>query len=191
MENKKNPKKVSAGKRSRAQGKAFELRVRKDLIEKGWIVDKWNNNVECTTYNKETGRDPEDWGVCKLIPAKAKWAGPGRPMMMGAGFCDFIAFKTIETIELEGGTFDEVKKGKYYEVIGVESKMTGVLDKLEKEKCKWLLENNIFSKILIAEKTKVKNRIVVKYTDFQEKYSGIDKLLPFELRFGRGDSIKI
>ena len=50
------------GKKSRASGQRFELNVRKDLEEKGWIVDKWTNNVEITkektwavkTKNKDT-----------------------------------------------------------------------------------------------------------------------------------------
>jgi len=57
-----------------------------------------------------------------------------------------------------------------HKFIGVESKMTGELDREEKEKCKWLLDNKIFSQILIAEKTKVKNRVVIVYNDFKKKY---------------------
>jgi len=135
-----DPKKVARGKKSKAAGSQFENRVRADLEEKGWIVDKWTNNVSDS----------------KLVKAKAKWAGPNRPMMMGAGFPDFVCFRT----NLDSG----------YEVIGVESKMTGELDKLEKEKCVWLLDNQIFSKILIAEKTKLKNRVLIVYHDFKIKY---------------------
>ena len=138
-----DPKKVARGKKSKAAGSQFENRVRADLEEKGWIVDKWTNNVSDS----------------KLVKAKAKWAGPNRPMMMGAGFPDFVCFRIIATNNLY-----------WYEVIGVESKMTGELDKPEKEKCVWLLDNQIFSKILIAEKTKVKNRVVVVYHDFKIKY---------------------
>ena len=58
-------------------------------------------------------------------------------------------------------------KKVFYEVIGVECKMKGILDKLEKEKCRWLLENHIFSKILIASKTKVGRKIVIKYKEFE------------------------
>ena len=36
------------GKKARASGMRFELSVRKDLEEKGWIVSKWQNNVEFT-----------------------------------------------------------------------------------------------------------------------------------------------
>jgi len=166
--------KVKRGKKSRAQGGAFETRVRADLEKEGWTVDKWSNNVELPrdrilmdvvpmtkklkdgTWTKAAPRFPA------LVKAKAKWAGPGRPMMMGAGFPDFIVFRLKENV-----LFPELKD---YEVIGVESKMTGELDRAEKEKCAWLLENNIFSKILIAKKTKVKNRVVIVYEEFKEKY---------------------
>jgi len=33
------------GKRSRAAGARFELKVRKDLEEKGWITDKWTKKI--------------------------------------------------------------------------------------------------------------------------------------------------
>jgi len=46
--------KIEAGKKSRAAGQRFEKRVREDLIKKGWIVDKWTNNVEF--YNDSAGK---------------------------------------------------------------------------------------------------------------------------------------
>jgi hypothetical protein len=48
--------------------------------------------------------------------------------------------------------------------------MNGELDREEKEKCKWLLDNGVFSQIFIAEKTKVKNKVVIVYHDFKMKY---------------------
>ena len=36
---------VKRGKKNRASGAAFEKRVRLDLEEKGWIVDRWTNQV--------------------------------------------------------------------------------------------------------------------------------------------------
>lgn len=42
----KEKAKIKSGKLSRAAGARFELNVRKDLEEKGWIIDKWTNNVE-------------------------------------------------------------------------------------------------------------------------------------------------
>ncbi len=37
---------VKRGSMSKSSGSAFELKVRKDLEEKGWIIDKWSNNIE-------------------------------------------------------------------------------------------------------------------------------------------------
>lgn len=172
-------KKVKQGKKSKAQGSQFELRVRVDLESKGWICAKWTNNVEIfgeTKYDLDKKNEFGEWvktetikkSMGNLVRAKAKWAGPNRPMMMGAGFPDFIAFRQIE---LEVGEFLGVKiKTKPYEVIGVECKISGELDRAEKEKCKWLLEQGIFNYILIAEKTKVSNRVVIVYHDFKGKY---------------------
>ena len=42
----KDPKRVSQGKKNRAAGARFELKVRKDLEDKNWIVSKWMNNVD-------------------------------------------------------------------------------------------------------------------------------------------------
>ena len=136
---------IKRGGKSRAQGGQFELRVRKDLEEKGWVVDKWSNNVDL------------EKGI--LHPAKADWKfNPFRKIMMprgqGTGFTDFIAFQGMEN-----GS---------YKVIGVEVKMNGVLSRIEKEKCMWYLENGIFSEIWIARKVKEKNRIRVEYSDVKE-----------------------
>ncbi len=157
------------GKKNRATGAAFELRVRKDLESKGWVVDKWSNNVEFdkneSTVNPELsefkgivrkefagGQWIKKITYGKLVPAKNKWAGPNRPMMMGAGFPDFSCHFINEV------TMD---------IIGVEAKSNGRLSKQEKEKCRWYLDNKIFSKILIAFKTKKKNRIKVNYKELK------------------------
>lgn len=128
----KDPKKVADGKRSKRLGSDFERRVRLDLEEKGWIVDRWTNNVEG-----------------KLVPAKTN-----RFQMRNTGFPDFVAFQKI---------------GCVYEIIGVECKMNGKLDKEEKEKCGWLLENEIFEDIFIASKHKEKNKVKIIYEEFKWK----------------------
>jgi len=150
----KDPKKVAMGKKSRASGADFERRTRKDLEEKGWIADKFSNNVELVD-EKILSKDGNRIG--KLTPAKHKFCGIGRPMSMGTGFPDFIAFRIS----------DSFGPHNYYEVIGVECKTNGYLDKIEKEKCKWLLENKIFSKILISYKEKEGRKIIVKYKEFK------------------------
>lgn len=151
-------KNVIRGKKSRASGADFERRVRKDLTEEGWIVDKWSNNVS-DVFEQDIGEY-----VRELIPAKNKWAGPGRPMMMGAGFPDFIAFKIRN--EWKHPITEDIQE-TIYSFIGVECKVGKYLDKIEKEKCQWLLDNKIFSKIIIAYKTKEKNRVKVNYIKFQ------------------------
>lgn len=150
------------GKKNRASGAAFELRVRKDLESKGWIVDKWGNNVE-------TGDDKKGWLVkdlWKLIPAKRKFNAFSKVMGIGTGFPDFMAF----TYSDSNATYP-VGPPYYLSginvVIGVECKVGKYLDKIEKEKCKWLLDNKVFGKILIASKTMEKNKIKINYEEFK------------------------
>jgi hypothetical protein len=131
---------ISRGKKSRASGARFELKVRKELEELGWVVDKWTNNVDLE--NKH------------VIPARRKFNPFSKVMSIGTGFPDFFASKHLGN-------------GKY-ELIGIEVKSKGFLDKEEKEKCKILLDKNIFSKILIARKSNVRGK--VDYVDFSEKW---------------------
>ncbi len=133
---------IKKGKISKSRGARFELKVRRNLEEKGRYVDKWNNNVDLEEN--------------KLIIAKKKYNPFKKAMTLGTGFPDFIAFKKIY-----GGT---------YSIIGVESKINGTLSKIEKEKCKWYLENEVFSEIWIAKQKKVGRKIEVEYVDFREKY---------------------
>jgi len=139
---------ITKGKKSRAKGISFELKVRKDLEEKGWIVDKWSNNVDLAQQ--------------KLTPAKKAWKfNPYLKRMVqviqGTGFPDFIAFQLM----------NETKKN--YKVIGVEVKTNGYLDKEEKEKCKWFLKNKIFSEIWIAKKKKQGRKSEIEYKTFYDK----------------------
>lgn len=130
----------SQGKKNRATGSRFELRVRKDLEEQGYIVSKWMNNVDLQDK--------------KIIPAKRKYNPFLRALSVGTGFPDFICFKP---------------KGKGT-VIAVEVKVRGYLDKTEREKCKFYLNQNIFSKILIAKSIKNGRNINIEYIDFKSKY---------------------
>lgn len=129
------------GRLNRAKGQRFELKVRKELENERWVVDKWTNNVDLEEQ--------------KLIKAKRKFNPFMKILGIGSGFPDFIAFRP---------------KGKNYEIIGIEVKTNGYLDKNEKEKCKWLLKNNIFSKILIAKPIREGKRIKVEYIDFSDKW---------------------
>ncbi len=144
------------GRKNRQAGAYFERRVRADLQKKDWIVDRWTNNVRL------------DEEYCGIVPAKTN-----RFNMRNTGFPDFIAFhhvfwnkhKDIVDEILKFTSFPYISDGKIGDlknVIGVECKSGKYLDKIEKEKCKWLLQNNIFSKILIASKGKKRGEIVYK-----------------------------
>ena len=70
----KDPEKVAQGKRNRRIGAEFEKSTRNLLEMKGWIVDKWTNNVDLQTN--------------EIIQAKSN-----RFMSRTTGFPDFIALK--------------------------------------------------------------------------------------------------
>jgi len=149
----KKKSKVLSGRKSKAQGTQFEARVRKDLEEKGWIVDKWSNNIELCSEVGGRGS-----GVGKLVPCRRVFRpiGGGRSVMtIGTGFPDFVAFE---------------RRGDLYKVIGVEVKMNGTLSREEKVKCSWLLEEGVFSEILVARKIQERKggRIRIEYLDFLE-----------------------
>ncbi len=127
------------GKLARASGARFELKVRGELESQGWILDKWTNNVDIETKG--------------LIKARRKYNPFFRALSVGTGFPDFVCFR---------------KKGKLYEIIGVECKSKGLLDREEKEKCRILLGKGIFLKILIARKSK--KRGAIDYDNFEDKY---------------------
>lgn len=133
---------IKRGKSSKSRGAKFELKVRKDLENKGRVVDKWTNNIDLEKN--------------KIVSAKRKYNPFRRAMTIGTGFPDFISIKHIE----EG----------VYSVIGVEVKRNGKLSKIEKQKCAWYLNNKIFSQIWIAKAVKKGRRIEIEYIDFSEKY---------------------
>ncbi len=143
----KNKSKVKKGRRSRAGGAKFELKVRQDLESKGRIVDKWTNNVDL-----EKG---------KITQAKRKFNPYSRVMTIGTGFPDFISVKEVHD--------------HLYSVIGVEVKKNGILSRIEKQKCAWYLQKGIFSEIWIAKGVKKGRKLEVEYEDFKEKYG--DKFL--------------
>lgn len=148
----KDPKKVKRGEKSKRDGAAFELRVRKDLESQSWIVLKNPNTVIENKFVK---------GKSKYNPFTK------RLMMNSGGFPDFICMK--KKLTKFQSTLNKSKvKTNYYEVMGVESKTNGILDKPEKEKCNWLLEHNVFSKILIASKYKEKNKIKIRYKEYEK-----------------------
>ena len=141
-----SPKKhdwVKQGKKNRASGMVFETKVRNELENMGRIVSKWMNTIDYERNNK--------LGI--LVPAKRKYNPFLKTMVIGTGFPDFICFK---------------KAKENFEIIAVEAKKNGYLDQIEKGMCHWLLENNIFPRVLSAKKAKKRGEI--EYVDFKEKY---------------------
>ena len=127
------------------QSQRDEELLRKHLEENGWITDKWTKNVDL------------DKG--ELVPARRKFI-PGKGFLgIGMGFPDFIAFKQVV-----GRKVDDFHA---YKVIGVESKMNGSLDKIEKERCQFLLDKGVFKHVLVASKGEKKGS--VEYVDFLTK----------------------
>ncbi len=133
------------GKKSRAKGQRFEAKVRQDLENMGWIVSKWMNTVD---YDKANG-------IGKIVPAKRKYNPFLKALSIGTGFPDFVCFKRNS----DGN----------YEIIGLEVKGNGYLDPNEKGMSIWLLENKIFSRMLIAKNSDEKGKI--DYIDFSAKYN--------------------
>jgi len=165
--------KKTQGKKNRVAGARFELSVRKDLEKSGWIVSKWQNNVEFDRIIDESEKKGKGILIKKmhiqgrLIPTKRKFNPFKKALGLGTGFPDFIALTRTDSnatwpIQNEDGTFGLSGVRCW---IGVEAKLNGYLDKEEKLKCKWLLENNIFSKILIARKGEKRGEII--YDEFK------------------------
>lgn len=128
--------KIILGKKSRAAGARFELKVRKMMEKDGWVIDKWTNNVDLEKN--------------EIVAAKRKFNPYTKILSIGTGFPDFMGFKPSK-----------------FNIIGIEVKSRGYLDKKEREKCKFLLEKNIFSKILIAKRGEKRGEI--EYIDFRKK----------------------
>ena len=158
------------GKRNRASGLRFERIVKDDLISKGLFVSKFQSTVD---FNFENKLDKEikknvwkDYIEGKKVPyvLGLQSAKGNRFRARTLGFPDFIVWGIITKND-----YTYIKNGPLFDVIGVEAKSDGYLDRIEKAKCKWLLENQIFSSILIAKKIKVGRKIVPKYIEFEVK----------------------
>lgn len=171
------------GKRNRARGKAFELKVKSDLESKGWIVIRWDKNIEFGNLlqsnelskkqlsdlkklmekNKETyfcGADVSTERIGKLIQSKPKFNPFTHSLMMNSsGFPDYICISQNISGNCLGWQVQLVEcksgdeKHKY-------------LDFIEKEKAKWITEN-LHIPVIIANKIKVGRRIEIKYLEFQ------------------------
>lgn len=148
----KDPVKVAMGKKSRAAGQAFEKKVRADLEKKGWTVDRWSNNVEFKDYGPGEHESGGVGTLGSLIQAKPKFVFNPKIkrwilLSNSSGFPDYIAFSY-----------------PFIPPTGFECKTNGKLEPLEIKKCKWLLENRKFSKIMIAKKGEKRGQII--YEEF-------------------------
>lgn len=156
------------GRKNRKKGKDFENKVMKDLESKGWIVARWTKNVE---FEELPDDDGSPWTQGELVNCKPKFNPFSKSLMMNSGgFPDFIAYQNMvnskhEALFAEGGVepFGDIEI-RLSGIIGLECKSNGYLDKIEKEKCGWLIENKIFSKIFIAKKGKKRGEII--YEEF-------------------------
>jgi len=158
------------GAKSKAAGKAFEDKVYADLEKKGWIVSRWMKSVS-DFPESNISLPSEEREDRKLIPARPAIRPTRRgPLLISTwtGFPDFIAFREVTSISgrTTGRVIDNFEE-TIYTLRGVECKMTGKLDREEKEKCEYLLESNTFSKILIASKGKKRGEII--YEEYETK----------------------
>jgi len=136
------------GRTARASGARFELKVRALFKKTNWILDKWTNNIDLEKQ--------------EVVPAKRKYNPFQKMLVVGTGFPDFVGIRRFE---------------EKYDVIGIEVKKNGYLSHEEKLKCKFYLQNKIFSKIYIAKEIKDGRKTEIELIDFQDKYKNkYDKL---------------
>jgi hypothetical protein len=149
------------GKRNRQKGLVFENKVRGDLENKGWIVTKWMNTVD---FERDC-----------VTAAKRKYNPFTKALAIGTGFPDFLCFK---------------KNENSYDILGVEVKTNGSLDKFERGQGIWYIEKGILPNILIAKKKKIKNRVTIEYSDFRKRYlEKKKKETPKNIKTKRGKKI--
>jgi hypothetical protein len=122
--------------KTRKKGKELEKEVQRDLEKRGWVVIKFNKNIDLNGPIPNEGR---------LIDCKPFFFG-GRIQMMSGGFPDFLCFLKIPLYTPEG-----IESLPAFHLQLVESKISGKLDKIEKDKCKWI-EENLHIPIFIATK---------------------------------------
>ena len=122
--------KVKQGKKNRKQGAIFEKLVRSDLESKGYTVCKWVNNIDLEQN--------------KLVSAKPAFNPFTKSFALARGFPDYIAFKRNVSLSTDSNILSN------WVIIGVESKRTGYLDKIEKQKKDWYIQYKTFDIFWIA-----------------------------------------
>ena len=107
------------GKVNRRKGGDWERKVKKELKEDGWIVNKSSNqiDVEINDVGEIIGGS--------FINIKMFFSPFNKAMMTGSGFPDFVCFKKSDG-------------GELFELMFVECKLNGKLSREEKLKMEWL-----------------------------------------------------
>lgn len=107
-------------KKARASGAKFELKTREVLEKAGWVVSKWNNNIDLVNE--------------KIVKAKPKFNPFTKTLMMnGQGFPDYIAFRLVVHEEVPG-----LVHWPTYHIRLIECKQNGYLTPEERKKCQIL-----------------------------------------------------
>ena len=130
------------GKKNRARGKAFELKVRKDLEKQGWIMFRNSMDVIEGKFKQTTGH----------------WNPFTKSMMMSqSGFPDFICLKYNKMT----GSINPVPLGwniQFVECKGGDNNHNK-LDKEEKEKVDWI-KYNLQIPVIVANKGEKRGEII-------------------------------
>lgn len=100
-------------KEARRKGYQTEAKVRKRLEDEGWIVSRWNNNID---IEKKT--------IIKAQPSRFN---------IQPGFPDFICFKKIQFVDAYNIKFVESKTNGYCNPI--EREKLKILEELTGCKC--------------------------------------------------------
>ena len=130
--------KQKQGKANRAAGKKFEKEVEAHLESQGWIVVKFNKQV--------------DFENNKLVTARGQF-NPffKRIVGEGSGFPDFLCLMN----NFKGG----------WDVQLVESKINGYLNPEEQKKAEWI-EKSLGIKVYVASRLKIGRRNSINYIKF-------------------------
>lgn len=87
------------GRKNNLDGAKFELKVRRMFEDEGWIVSKYQNNINLDTD--------------EIVMAKGYYI-PGRGLTLGKGFPDFVMFRcheaSMEGVRLHPLQFVECKR---------------------------------------------------------------------------------
>lgn len=123
-------------KKNRRLGKDFENAVREDLERKGWIVIRWDKNIQLNEFYVENKNS------ARMVQAKPKFI-PGIGLVMNSpGFPDYICLKRFKPEAIMDADLERKWiESREFEAIFVECKLDGTTEPIEKEKADWLIRN--------------------------------------------------